>query len=335
MSPLRIYQRAWTSDAIPLNKALDRAISQQIMYINQALVYRIIAEKGHGVNVFSNEMGEVIEVNKGRLFEQMRMNPMPGGYDALITQLGVHIEDVLGAHEAALGRLPTGARSGDTLEALQAADSNNLAGLTSSLESFLSVIGERILGLIAKHYTTSRVVKIAEPEEGQEYMKIIGQGAQNKPEDATIITEDNELIVKIGSWLGHSREAQRKTIMELAEIGILPAEEVLRQFEFPNVEELSASARDQRLEKDQMQMAIAGHAGGQGGEEGVDMVALAEQESMDMLNGQQIPPTEGATPEHSQVHRDIINSRTFKTAPQQAQQFLLTHYQGEVGPLAV
>ena len=334
MSPLRIYQRAWTSDAIPLNKALDRAISQQIMYINQALVYRIIAEKGHGINTFSNEMGEVIEVNKGREFQQMDMNPLPGGYDALITQLGIHIEDVLGAHEAALGRLPTGARSGDTLEALQAADSNNLAGLTSSLESFLAVVGERILKLVAKHYTVSRVVKIAEPEEGKEYMKVIGEGAENVPEDSTVITEDNELIVRIGSWLGHSKEAQRKTILEMAQMGFLPAEEVLRQFEFPNVEELSSKARDQRLERDQMQLAIAGHAGGgASGEEGIDMVALAEKESTDMLNGQEIPPTEGANPDHSQVHRDVINSRTFKSAPPEYQQLLINHYQGEVGPL--
>jgi hypothetical protein len=340
MNPLKIYQRSWTADAVPLNKALDRAMSQQIMYINQALIYRIIAEKGHGMNVISNEMGEIVEINKGREFQQMNMNPLPMGYESLVSQLGVHIEDVLGAHDAALGRLPTGARSGDTLEALQAADSNNLVGLTSSLESFLSVVGERILNLVAKHYTTSRIVKIAEPEEGQEYMKVIGSGAKNKPDGAVVITEDNELIVTIGSWLGHSKEAQRKTILELAQAGILPAEEVLRQFEFPNVEELSAKARDQRMEQSQMDLAIAGHAegaqgaqGAQGGEQGVDMVALAEKESVEMLNGNQIPPTEGATPDHSQVHRDIINSRTFKTANPQSQQILIAHYQGEVGPL--
>ena len=333
MNPLKIYQRAWVSDAIPLNKALDRAMSQQIMYINQALNYRIIADKGHGVNVISNEVGQIVEKNPQKEFKQMDLNPMPSDAAYLIKDLGMHIEDVLGAHDAALGRLPTGARSGDTLEALQAADSNNLIGLTMSLESFLSVVGERMLNLIAKHYTTSRIVKIAAPEEGQEYMKIIGEGAQNKPGGATVITEDNELIVTIGSWLGHSKEAQRKTIVELAGMGILPGEEVLRQFEFPNVEELSAKARDQRLEQGQMDLAIAGHAEGEGGEEGVDMVALAEQESMDMLNGQSVPPTEGATPDHSQVHRDIINSRTFKTAPPEGQQFLLTHYQEEIGPL--
>ena len=336
MKPTSVYQRAWTSDAVPLNKALDRSLSQKIMYINQALTYRIIAEKGHGAGLVSNESGEFIEINKNTKFEQMRMQPLPAGFDSLNHELSTYIEDIMGAHDAALGRLPSGARSGRTLEALQSADANNLTGLTQSLESFLSVIGERILNLVAINYKTSRVIKLAEPEEGQDMMKIVGSGAPGKSEDATVITEDNEVIVKIGSWLGYTKEAQLENIMKLAEIGVLPAEEVLRYLEFPNVEELSAKAKEERLEQHEMDLAVAGHAEGQGGQpqpEGPDMVALAEEESTNMLNGQPIPPTEGATPDHSQVHRDIINSRTFKSADPQNQQLLLKHYQGEVGPM--
>jgi len=145
MNPLKVYQRAWVTDAIPLNKAIDRSVSQKIMYMNQALVFRLIAEKGHGAGMVTNEMGEVLEINKGRTFQQMVMNPMPSGYDSVTNELNNYIEDTLGAHDAALGRMPTGARSGDTLEAIQAADANNLTGLTQSLESFLSVIFERML----------------------------------------------------------------------------------------------------------------------------------------------------------------------------------------------
>ena len=335
MNPTKVYQRAWTSDAVPLNKALDRSLSQKIMYVNQALVHRLIAEKGHGAGVVTNESGDIIEVNKNIKFEQMRMQPLPAGFDALNHELTSYIEDIMGAHDAALGRLPSGARSGKTLEALQSADANNLTGLTQSLESFLSVVGERVLNLVAKNYKTSRVIKISEPEEGEDMMKIVGSGAPGKPDDATIVTEDNEVIVKIGSWLGYTKEAQLENIKKLAEIGVLPAEEVLRYLEFPNVEELSAKARGERLEQHQMDLAVAGHADGQGQpqEQGPDMVALAEQESTDMLNGQSIPPTEGATPEHSQVHRDIINSRTFKSADPQNQKLLMEHYSGEVGPL--
>ena len=334
MNPLKVYQRAWVTDAVPLNKAIDRSVSQKIMYMNQALVYRIIAEKGHGAGVITNEMGEILEINPKRTFQQMTMNPLPAGYDAVTNELNAYIEDMLGAHDAALGRMPTGARSGNTLEAIQAADSNNLTGLTASLESFLSVVGERILDIISKKYQVSRIVKIAEPEEGEEFIKVIGEGAKQRPENATIITEDNEVIVKIGSWLGHTLEAKRETMMKLAEMGVLPAEEVLRQFEFPNVEELSAKARDQRMEQSQMDLAIAGHAGGQGGQQqpqGPDMAALADKENMAMAQGEAVPSTEGADITHTQAHTDFMQSDTFKSLPDEIKQIFADHVQGELG----
>lgn len=339
MNPLKIYQRAWTSDAIPLNKALDRTVSQKIMYVNQALKFQMIAEKGHGVAVSTNEMGDIIEINPNRKFEQFDFKPLPQGFDSLDSEMISYIEDVLGSHPAALGRLPAGSRSGKTLETLQAADANNLTGLTQSLESFLSVVGQRILEIVADKYVTSRIVKISEPEEdeegnSQEFFRITGEKGKRK-EDSTVITGDNEVIVKIGSWLGHTREAQRDTLLRLAELGVLPAEEVLRQFEFPNVEELSSRARNQRLEKHVMDAEIAGRNQPQQGQKGaqaggIDMVKLADKENMEMANGSQVPSTEGATLEHTQAHKDFIESQTFQSLPPEIQQAFAAHTQGEL-----
>lgn len=338
MNPLKIYQRSWTADAVPLNKALDRALSQKIMWVNQALVWRIIAEKGHGVSQVTNEIGDILEINKGREFKTWETPTLPNGFDRLNDELSSYIEDTLGAHDAALGRLPSGARSGKTLEALQAADANNLSGITQSLESFLSVVGERVLDIVAEKYVTSRIAKIADPEEGSEYMKVIGEGAPEevKTDDATIITGDNEVIVKIGSWLGYTKEAQLDTVMRLAEAGVLPAEEVLRQLEFPNVEELSEKARSQRLEQHEMDLAVAGHAQGQQGGAGQaqedPMLDMADEENTAMMNGQMVPPTEGATPEHTQAHMDFVNSRTFQAAAGNPQivKIFQQHIQGEM-----
>ena len=333
MNPLSVYQRSWIADAIPLNKGLDRTMSQKVMYANQALVYRIIADKGHGASVISNEAGEIVEINKGRRFEQMVMHPMPQGLNTLTDEFGVAIEDTLGAHDAALGRLPAGARSGKTLEALQAADANNLTGLTQSLESFLAVIGEGIIDIIADKYVASRVMKIAEPEDGKNLVKVQGKDGKLK-EDVTIITKDNEVIVKIGSWLGHTLEAKRETIMKMAELGILDGGEVLRQFEFPNAEELSEKAKAQRLEQGEMDMAIAGRGqGGEGGspqEGGTDMTALADKENAGMMNGDQIPPTEGADIVHTQGHTDFMKTDMFRSAPPEIQQLVSQHVQGEM-----
>jgi len=344
MNPNKICQRSWTADAIPINKAIDRFVSQKIMYVNKALVYRLIAEKGAYQGRISTDQGEIIEIAKGRKFNQMAMTPLPNDIDSLLNQLDGYHEDVLSAHEASMGALPAGARSGKTLEALQAAEANSLAGINRSLRSFLEVIGKRILEIIADKYVASRIVKIADPEsetegetpgEARNYLKVIGEGAENKPEGATIIYKDNELIVTIGSWLGHTREAKRETILDLAKLQYLPAEEVLRQYEFPNIDELSRKAREQRLESHELEAEIAGRrGGGEGGQPAQaptdEMVRLADQENMQMMNGEILPPTEGADMTHTQGHIDFMKTDVYKSAPTKAKDAVRSHAEGEI-----
>ena len=328
MNPNKIFQRSWTADAIPINKAIDRFISQKITYVNKALVYRLVAEKGAYAGRITTDQGEIIEINQGRKFTQMEMASLPSDIDSLLGQLDKYQEDVLSSHGASVGSLPSGARSGKTLEALQAAESNSLAGINRSLRSFLEVIGKRILEIVSEKYVASRIVKISDPEEGSEgagsdYMKVIGEGAETKPDDTTIITKDNELIVTIGSWLGHTKEAQRETLLKLAEFKALPTDEILRQFEFPNIGELSRKAKEERLESHELEAEIAGRRGGEGAgggqpqpEQPVEdpLMALADQENMKMINGEEIPSTEGADMNHNQGHRDFMKTDIYKSA---------------------
>jgi len=263
--------------------------------------------------------------------------PLPQTVDSLSAQLSSYIEDDMGSHDAALGRLPAGARSGKTLEALQAADSNNLAGIRMALESFLAVLGKAILDIVAEKYVASRVIAIAEPEtiEGKKTsnLRVIGGKSGSKRKGATIITGEDELIVKIGSWLGYTMEAQRETLLKLGEAGVIPAEELLRQFEFPNIEELSQKAREQRLEEHALQAEIAGRtqqggqAGGQAG--GIDMASLADKENTQMMNGEPLSPTEGADMVHTQAHMDFARTNTFAQAPDNIKQIIVQHIQGE------
>ena len=59
------------------------------------------------------------------------------------------------------------------------------------------------------------------------------------------------------------------------------------------------------------------------------MVQLADKEMMEMANGQNIPPTEGASLEHTQSHVDFTKTDTFAGLPQDRQQAIIEHYQGE------
>jgi len=66
--------------------------------------------------------------------------------------------------------------------------------------------------------------------------------------------------------------------------------------------------------------------------EGQGMIVLAEQENMQMAQtGEPIPPTEGATPEHTAVHEAFMQSDQFKQVPPQIQQAFQEHVSGEKG----
>ena len=139
------------------------------------------------------------------------------------------------------------------------------------------------------------------------------------------------MIVKIGSWLGHTKEAQIENLKELVQLGVIPSEEVLRHLEVPNIEEISAKAREERLEQHQLDAEIAGRNQGQEKQDkqSADMKSLADKETMAMANGEQLPPTEGATIEHTQAHLDFMKTETFAGLSPQSQQYIQQHVQGE------
>jgi hypothetical protein len=275
------------------------------------------------------------------------MQALPSTVDSLTNEINNYYEDIAGAHEASVGSMPSGSRSGDMIEALQAGDSNNLVGIKQSLESFLAILGEAILELIAEHRVSSKVVQMNNPSQGEpQYGKIIGENApqkvKNELKNTLVVKKKNKLIVKIGSWLGHTIEAQRQTLLKMAELQIIPAEEILRQFEFPNVEELSAKAREERLEQSKIDAEIAGRNQGQGQPQGggqnqatggIDTKKLADKENTQMMNGENLPPTEGADINHTQGHVDFVKSQMFQQGASQNPQIVPVfkqHIQGEL-----
>lgn len=60
------------------------------------------------------------------------------------------------------------------------------------------------------------------------------------------------------------------------------------------------------------------------------MIELAVKENERMMKGEAIPPTQGATPEHSDRHRAFITSTSFDQAEPEIQQIFVRHYEGEI-----
>lgn len=327
----------WT--LIPAQKGINRLESQKLENNNNILRTRILVEKGHGINFSATGKAgtgvEVLEVNPGRNAQFWKSDPISDGGQS--DRLVRYLEVMSGVHEAMFGINPAGGRSGEMLEQLQAAGANNLAGFQMSLVTFLETIGSRILDIVADKFVASRIMKITEAE-GEGVAKVVGANGPDL-EDAVIINEDNEVIVTIGSYLGYTKGAQRKTLTELQERGIIPAEEVLKQLDFPNVDATAAKAREERLEEHELKAEIAGRREGAATPEGqapmgqaaveAPDVGLADDENARMMAGEILPPTQNASLQHTQAHVDFLQSPDIQENPDTAVN-IRVHAQGEI-----
>lgn len=62
-----------------------------------------------------------------------------------------------------------------------------------------------------------------------------------------------------------------------------------------------------------------------------EIARLAEEENQRMIKGEQIPPTQSATPEHTERHRMLALSDDMKQLSEEIQQIIIAHYEGELG----
>lgn len=63
------------------------------------------------------------------------------------------------------------------------------------------------------------------------------------------------------------------------------------------------------------------------------LTQLAQEENDRMMNGENIPPTKGATEQHTAVHMALADSTNFKSLQPEAQKVLTAHAQGEIAEL--
>lgn len=256
VEPLSIYGQGWVKNMISPNKLLDRLESQVAEYNEIMNKGKWITDKGAGVRIINNENGQIIEKKRNYTVTQAAIAPLSSSIFQQIQNANGYIEDLGGAHDATLGRVPTGANSGDAIEALQAGDSNNLSELTENLELFLEDVYEYILYLASKKYQFARNIIPIAPNGSREFIKLIGEEAGNKPEDAVVIPSKNAVDVKMSSWLAHSAEARRRVLKELYQLQVIDAQTVLEGYQIGNVADVVQRVKEQKAQESKDQMAM-------------------------------------------------------------------------------
>lgn len=250
IQPLQMYGDGWVKNMIDPQKIINRGESNVAEYNDLINKVKIVIDRGAGVKTYNNQHGQIIEKRRGYNVTQLSPAPMSPVQLQQIQNAITYIEGAGAMHDASLGRVPTGAKSGRAIEALQFGDSTSLSELTENIEEFLSESYEYILSLVAEKYQFAREIKPTTRTGEREFIKIIGESADNQPEDATVIKRNNMVDVKIGTYLAETPAARREAIAELAQvIPDLDPETILDAYGVGNIADVIARIRRNRKER--------------------------------------------------------------------------------------
>ncbi|RMD73091.1 MAG: hypothetical protein D6822_00145 [Cyanobacteria bacterium J149] len=262
--PFSLYGEGWVKHMIDPQRLLNSAMSSIAEYNVLMNKIKFIADKGAGVRVINNKHGQIIEKKRGYNVTTQPVAPLNQAIYQQIELSNLFIEDIGAMHDASRGRVPTGAKSGRAIEALQLGDSNNMSELVENVEMFLEDVFEYILWLAANKYQDMRQIVVSDYLGQRSYIKVIGETSPiaqdmlksgNIPENTLIIPEKNVVDVKISSYLAYTPEAKRESVKELATIiQDLPEDVILDAYGVGNIAEVIQKIKEKRREKQQQEI---------------------------------------------------------------------------------
>lgn len=269
INPKEILGESWMKHVMPINRVIDALESSVYDYNYRVAKGRIVVDKDSGVRSISNIHGEIIEKNRGAEVRALDMPSLPIATAMQIERMNRYIEDIGGAHDASLGRVPAGVKSGIGIAELKQADATSQDDLVDNLEDFLTSVAKKMLKKIAQNYSKQQVVQdLGYREEDAKYFAVIGEKHFKKPKideviaghenqvkigpdwlDIAVIGEDNNVRVTIGSWLGYTKEMMQEKLLKLFQLGAIDQKTFLTLWEFGDVSKIVQQTRTEMLLK--------------------------------------------------------------------------------------
>lgn len=211
--PGQLMDGSVVEQAIPLNKELNRTLSQLVEYKNMTLKPQMFAPVGSLRQRITDEPGAIFEYNPiaGKTPEQIQIPGLPNYVFEHIKDLGARLKDVFGLNEIIEGSVPPNVEAGVAIDLLQEAATDRLAPQIMLMEKSLERAGNQMLQLAQKYY--------------QEPRMLIINGSGSKPkverfEDADLI-KGVSVKVEAGSGLPRTRAGKQARVMQMLQMGIL------------------------------------------------------------------------------------------------------------------
>jgi hypothetical protein len=231
--PGATYDSSLLFQLIPLQKELNKTISQIIEYKNLTLRPQIVSPVNALRTRPTSKPGQVIEYEwrPGMPPPDWReLNNIPQYVFTHVDQILQRINDVSGQHEASQGKTPTGARSGDMLQLLLERDDSRMGLMIKDMERALSRAYRLMLNLAQQFYTEARTLEV--------------RGAagilETKVFEAADLYGAKDIRLSPGSMIPKSKAFEVDELRMLLEAGHISPQQYLQMSEFGGSAELAA-----------------------------------------------------------------------------------------------
>jgi hypothetical protein len=327
--PGQLWDNSVVEQAIPLQKELNRTLSQMIEYKNLTLKPQMLAPVGSLRQRITDEPGAVFEYNPvaGKVPEAIPIPSLPPYVFDHLQDLGNRLKDTFGLNEVMEGSVPPNVEAGVAIDLLQEAATDRLAPQILIMEKTLERAGNQMLQLAQKYYQEPRTLIIT------------GSGSKPKLErfdDADLIAGIT-VKVEAGSGLPRTRAGKQARVMQMLQMGILSPAKAYKyldmadfknlQMQFEADEEQAMREHDKimdgapvneqaaRQAQQQLMMTIAG-----GGPLDPQMLQQSVEAGL-----QPLPYENKAV--HLETHAAYMKSAEFESMPSEIKDRFYKHYE--------
>jgi hypothetical protein len=252
-----VFGNAWVSDLKAANKIIDNVMSIAEEWHLKAKPKLLVPTDSKLKEVKASI--DVLEYNKLVPGDSIK-DFMPQSLPASLFKLGevarAALADMGGLHEASIGTVPIGVKSGKGIEALQAADAEfNIAEPLENFGLFFQEVAERIVELVSQNQIDQRTITYPD-KDGVQKVTIIGEAGLVPDADGNVQVPEGVIVVRpskarvtIVPEMAWTEEGKREQLREMYKDGLVPREYVLQAYRVSSVQEVAEQARREEMEK--------------------------------------------------------------------------------------
>lgn len=229
--PGRIYDSSVVEHAVPLQKELNKTLSQVIEYKNLTIKPRVWAPIGSLRQRMTNEPGAVYEFTPiaGLKPEIEKLPTMPPYVFEHLKEISSRLKEVFALTEVTEGQVPPNVEAGVAIDLLQEMSTDRLAPTIKLIESGLERAGQQMLSLAQQYYIEPRLLKI----------RGSGGSIQVRKFTQADIQGGVSVHVEAGSGLPRTRAGRQARIQSYVEMGVLKPDQAWKYLDIADMKSVS------------------------------------------------------------------------------------------------